>query len=251
MNFPARLLRTTGAGAGALLVASATLAAQQAPQDTSKKVPLKQVAPVEARSSRGLSAISMLRALPNGSVYVNDNQRRQMLLLDPTLKDIRVIADTAPGAPLPYGQRPAGLLAYVADSTIIVDPSTSALVVLNGQGKVSRIMAPPTLDPTRSTRVDSWSIARATRAVVQDSRRCLARAMIAAVDAAGSQAASPAVSKDVAARSPRSRGAVATVVVTADLVGRRVADLAVVDSAVGPADAGISRCSPIRCPSFA
>jgi streptogramin lyase len=85
----------------------------------------------------------MLRALPNGSVYVNDNQRRQMLLLDPTLKDIRVIADTAPGAPLPYGQRPAGLLAYVADSTIIVDPSTSALLVLNGQGKVSRIMASP------------------------------------------------------------------------------------------------------------
>ena len=92
MNFPARILKTTGAGAGALLVASATLAAQQAPQDTSKKVPLKQVAPVEARSSRGLSAISMLRALPNGSVYVNDNQRRQMLMLDPTALCITVVS---------------------------------------------------------------------------------------------------------------------------------------------------------------
>lgn len=128
------------AGGAALL---ALLAVPAAAQDSTVKVPVKQVAPVEARSSRALGAVSSLRALSDGSVFVNDNQRRQILRFDAALKDVRVIADTAPGAPVPYGQRPAGLLAYVGDSTIIVDPATTAMLVLAADGRVARIMAPP------------------------------------------------------------------------------------------------------------
>ena len=139
MTFRTRFLRSTTASAGLALVAGSSLAAQ----DTTAKVPVRQLAPAEARSARSLTAISSLRALTDGSVYVNDNQRRQLLRFDGTLKNVTVIADTAPGTPLPYGQRPAGLLAYIGDSTIVVDPATSAMVVLNADGKVARIMAPP------------------------------------------------------------------------------------------------------------
>ena len=50
---------------------------------------------------------------------------------------MRIIADTAPGAPVPYGQRSAGLLPYLGDSSIIVDPATNAMLVLNAQGTES------------------------------------------------------------------------------------------------------------------
>lgn len=110
---------------------------------TANKVPLKQLAPAEARAARGVGAVTSIRALSDGSVYVNDASRRQMLRFDGALKDVRIIADTAPGAPVPYGQRSAGLLPYLGDSSIIVDPSTNAMLVLNAQGKVARIMAAP------------------------------------------------------------------------------------------------------------
>jgi len=122
---------------------TAVMAAAANAQDSTANIPVRQVAPVEAKSTRSLGAVSSLRALSDGSVFVNDNQRRQILRFDAALKDVRVIADTAPGSPLPYGQRPAGLLPYLGDSTIIVDPATTAMVVLAADGRVARIMAPP------------------------------------------------------------------------------------------------------------
>jgi hypothetical protein len=52
-----------------------------------------------------------------------------------------VVADTAPGALMPYGQRPLGLLPYLGDSTIVVDPATLALVVLNTDGTIQRLQS--------------------------------------------------------------------------------------------------------------
>ncbi len=106
------------------------------------QIPVRSLGPVEARSTQSLTAVSMLRALPDGGFFVNDAQRRQLLRFDASLKQVTVIADTA-GAPLPYGQRPSGLLPYLGDSTIIVDPSTLSFVVLNPAGQVVRVMAPP------------------------------------------------------------------------------------------------------------
>ena len=128
--------------AGAASLAGPLLGAQDT-ASTAAKVPLKQLAPAEARAARGVGAVTSLRVLSDGSVYVNDGSRRQMLRFDGGLKEVRVIADTAPGAPVPYGQRAAGLIPYLGDSSIIVDPSTNAMLVLNAQGKVTRIMAAP------------------------------------------------------------------------------------------------------------
>ena len=139
MNYRSRLLHAGALGTACIFGSTATLTAQ----DSTVKIPLKQLAPAEARSSRSLNAVSSLRALSDGRVYVNDNQRRQVLLFDAALKDVKVIVDPSAGAVLPYGQRPNGMLPYLGDSTIIVDPSTSAMVILSPQGKVARIMASP------------------------------------------------------------------------------------------------------------
>ena len=129
---------------GGALVARAAVA-QQAPAADQPKVPVKQLGAVEARSVQSLTAVSMLRALPNGAIFVNDAQRRRLVYFDPTLQQMTVIADTS-GAPLPYAQRPSGLLPYLGDSTIIVDPSTLSFVVLGPTGKVVKVMAPPRIN---------------------------------------------------------------------------------------------------------
>jgi hypothetical protein len=125
--------------AAALLVSAANAGFAQ---DSTAKVPIKALGPIEAKATTPISNITNVRALSTGAVYVNDFQQRQLLLFDPTLQTTRIIADTL-SAPIPYGQRNIGLLPFVGDSTIIVDPATYALLVLNARGEIARVMAPP------------------------------------------------------------------------------------------------------------
>lgn len=131
--------------AGALLLAApAVLEAQNAaPKPAAPAIPLRETTPVLARSDKPLGGVSMLRALSDGSVFVNDAGKRQLLKLDANLKRVAVVADTAPGALMPYGQRPIGLMPFLGDTTLVVDPSTMSLVVLNKDGKTVRVMASP------------------------------------------------------------------------------------------------------------
>jgi hypothetical protein len=120
------------------------LRAQEPPTSPSgDAVPLRKLAPAEARAKEGLTAASMVRALSDGSVIVNDAQRRRVVLFSRTMQEMSVIADTVPGAPIPYGQRPLGLLPYAGDSTILVDPATLSFVLLDPAGRQVRVMAPP------------------------------------------------------------------------------------------------------------
>ncbi len=130
---------------GALLLAApAALAAQNAaPKPASPAIPLRETTPVLARSDKPLGQVNMLRALSDGSVFVNDAAKRQLLKLDANLKRVAVVADTAPGGLMPYGQRPIGLVPFQGDTTIVVDPSTMSFVVLDKQGKTLRVMASP------------------------------------------------------------------------------------------------------------
>ena len=126
-------------------LAASTLSAQD-PQPPSSlptaNIPVKQLGPVQATSSITFNNVSSLRALPDGGLFVNDNAKRQIVKLDGNLKEISVVADTS-GAPLPYSQRSAGMMPYMGDSTIIVDPGTLSFLVLNTQGKLVHVMAPP------------------------------------------------------------------------------------------------------------
>ena len=131
---------------GVLLTAATVpslVSAQEAAASTAAAVPVRDVSAVIARSAQPFTSVNMVRGLPDGSVFVNDVQRRQLLRLDASLSNVVVVADTAPGALMPYGQRPLGLMPYLGDSTIVVDPSTTSLVVLNPDGRTARVMASP------------------------------------------------------------------------------------------------------------
>ena len=141
------IARTTGRSAlwsavGVMLTA-ATAAAQDAPATPAVQVPVREVTPVIARTAQPLMSATMVRPLSDGSVIVNDVQRRQLVRFDASLKNAKIVADTAPGAPMPYGQRPIGLLPYTGDSSLVVDASTLSLVLIDGNGKTVRVMASP------------------------------------------------------------------------------------------------------------
>lgn len=138
------LSRAFGWSAVGVLLSAATATAQNAPPSAvTATVPLREVGPVLARSAQSVSSTNQVRPLADGSVFVNDVQRRQVLRFDPTLRNVVVVADTAPGALMPYGQRPVSVLPYLGDSTIVVDATTLSLVVLDRTGRTVRVMASP------------------------------------------------------------------------------------------------------------
>ena len=144
MNSIARTTaRVTLWSAVGVALTAATVVAQDAPASPTAQVPVREVTPVIARSAQPLTSANMVRPLSDGSVLVNDTQRRQLVKFDATLKSVTVVADTAPGALMPYGQRPIGLLPYAGDTSIVVDASTLSLVMIDGNGKTVRVMASP------------------------------------------------------------------------------------------------------------
>ncbi|MFO0074413.1 MAG: hypothetical protein ACK55A_20335, partial [Gemmatimonas sp.] len=141
--------RTTGplarwSAVGVLLTASPALAQTAPPTSpTTAQLPVREVTAAIARSAQPILSATMVRPLSDGSVLVNDVQKRQLLRFDASLKNTLVVADTARGALMPYGQRPVGLLPYAGDSSIVVDASTLSLVVIDGMGRTVRVMASP------------------------------------------------------------------------------------------------------------
>lgn len=88
-------------------------------------------------------SISTVRPLPGGRVLVNDLVRRQLLLLDSTLVQEAVVADTTAATANAYSGRTAGLIAYRGDSSLFIDPASLSMLVIDGAGQVTRVMAVP------------------------------------------------------------------------------------------------------------
>ena len=124
-----------------LLLAAAPLAAQ-APAKSAAP-PVRPLPAPTATSTDSLGSIAAVRQLPNGNVLVNDQTRRRVVLMDSTLKVIGVVADSTSSTANAYGVRPGGLLAYHGDSTLFIDPASLSMLVIDGAGKVVRVMAAP------------------------------------------------------------------------------------------------------------
>lgn len=114
-----------------------------APAAPAVNVPVRDVSAVVARTAQPLGGATSVRVLSDGSIFVNDTQRRRLIKFDASLANPIVVADTAPGGLMPYGMRPLGLMPYLGDSTIVVDASTMSLVVIDGRGRTLRVMASP------------------------------------------------------------------------------------------------------------
>lgn len=125
------------------LVATSALANAQAPTSSAARPAIRPISPVVASTSDSLGMVNNIRALPGGRVLVNDATNRRVLLLDSTMKLVRVVADTTPGTANAYGSSIGSLIAYRGDSTLFVDAQSLSMLVIDGNGNVARVMSVP------------------------------------------------------------------------------------------------------------
>ena len=129
------------------LFLASSLRAQRPPAN----VPIRPLGAVVQTSVLTFQQIQHLRALANGNVLVNDPGKRQVILLDSALANAKVIVDSAGGATM-YGPNPGALIPFAGDSTLFVDRNASAFLVIDPNGKVTRVMSmPPGNAPTYLT----------------------------------------------------------------------------------------------------
>jgi hypothetical protein len=120
----------------ACLLACVAVGGAQAP------VPTRPLGPVVA-TSQPLALVREVRQLADGRVMVNDYGAKQLLLFDSLLKTPTVLLDSAgPADRRRYG-RGGFLIPYVADSSIFFDFYASAMLMMDGNGVVARVAAPP------------------------------------------------------------------------------------------------------------
>lgn len=119
-----------------LLLAAGPLASQSLP-------PVRPLGSTVARSTEPMGAVSIAIPLPDGKVLVNDILKRRVLLMDSTLTDITVVADSTSSTANAYGNRGGGLLSWRGDSALFVDPSSMSMLVISAAGRISRVIAAP------------------------------------------------------------------------------------------------------------
>lgn len=105
--------------------------------------PIRQIGGVVTTTAEKLGAVSTIRHLSDGKVLVNDIIGRRVLLFDSTLKTFKVVADTTSATGTAYGPRPGGLIPFRGDSTLFVDPASLSMLVIDGSGKIARVMSAP------------------------------------------------------------------------------------------------------------
>ena len=133
--------------AGRVLVLStaavvATSAQATAPS-SAPRVALRQLPAAMATSTDSLGSVAAVRQLPNGNVLVNDQARRRVVLMDPSMKVIGLVADSTSSTNNAYGVRPGGLLPYRGDSTLFIEPAGLSMLVIDPSGRIIRTMAAP------------------------------------------------------------------------------------------------------------
>jgi len=121
-----------------LAAAAAPLAAQQSMPPVRPLGAVTKVSPADLFGS-----VTSVRPLPDGGAIVNDMTRRQLLLLNPDFTKKAAIADTTAETANGYSGRLAGLLPYKGDSSLFIDPQSLSMLVIDGKGEVSRVMAVP------------------------------------------------------------------------------------------------------------
>ena len=123
--------------------AGAQMAAGAPPSATSTRVVLRQLPAAAATSTDSIGSVAAVRQLPNGNVLVNDQARRRVVLMDPAMKVIGIVADSTSSTNNAYGVRPGGMIAYRGDSTLFIEPAGLSMLVIDPAGKIIRTMAAP------------------------------------------------------------------------------------------------------------
>ncbi len=120
----------------AAMLAAAPVAAQSLP-------PVRPIGATVARSTEPLGSVSTAVPLPNGKVLVNDILKRRVLLMDSMFTSVTVVADSTSSTANAYGGRTGGLLSYRGDSALFVDPASMSMLLINPEGRITRVMSAP------------------------------------------------------------------------------------------------------------
>ncbi|CAN5896201.1 hypothetical protein BH11GEM1_BH11GEM1_23870 [soil metagenome] len=127
-----------------VLALTTTVASVSVAQSPSvPRIPLRPLPAASATSTDSIGSVAAVRQLPNGNVLVNDQARRRVVLLDPGMKVIGLVADSTSSTNNAYGVRPGGLIAYRGDSTLFIEPAGLSMLVIDPAGKIIRTMAAP------------------------------------------------------------------------------------------------------------
>jgi hypothetical protein len=110
---------------------------------TSPPIPVREVTAPLAASKERFGLILTARGISDGSVFVNDPRRRQILLLDSTLALKSVAFDSTDGAEQRYSRGYAPFFPFLGDSSLLVDSGAQSLLVVGPNGKIARVMAAP------------------------------------------------------------------------------------------------------------
>lgn len=127
----------------ALAAATPVVAATQQPASGGPLPPTRPLGKVTATSSLELGSLAAVRALPGGRVLVHDMARRRVVLLDSTLKELKVVADSTDATGNAYGGRMGGLIPYRGDSTLFVDPQSLSMLMIAPDGSLGRVLSVP------------------------------------------------------------------------------------------------------------
>ena len=132
-----------------VLVSMAAVGALGAQSKGLELPPIRQLGAVSATATETLGPVTNLRPLADGRVFVNDPLGRRVLLFDAGLQTFTIVADSMGANGNTYG-RGANLIAYHGDSTLLVDPQSLSMLVLDGSGKVARVMSVPSAQDAMS-----------------------------------------------------------------------------------------------------
>jgi hypothetical protein len=108
--------------------------------------PVRRIATASAVSTEQLGSIQTVRELPDGRVLLNDGNRRRLLLMDTTLKVVKVVLDSLSEMSNTYGVRPGSLIPWRGDSTLFIDPASLAMLVLDPAGEIARVRSVPSVN---------------------------------------------------------------------------------------------------------
>ncbi|MDQ6691112.1 MAG: hypothetical protein M3Z18_11450 [Gemmatimonadota bacterium] len=121
----------------ALMIVAVGAGAQTVP-------PVRPLGPVIRVSAANLlESVSSVRPLPGGRLIISDVAHRRVVLLDSTLTKSRTIVDSSSASGGMFGLQLAGIIPYKGDSTLFVDPQSLSVLVIDGSGKIARVMAVP------------------------------------------------------------------------------------------------------------
>lgn len=101
--------------------------------------PIQKIATATAISTEPIGVIAAVRELPNGNILVNDIMRRRVMVMDSTMKLVGIALDSAASMSNFYGTQEGVMIPFRGDTTLVIDPASLAMVVLDPQGKLVRV----------------------------------------------------------------------------------------------------------------